>query len=131
MLSRLWFIDDDPINNFICTSLVTACDAQAEVTSFLLVREALDRLSKPIPGPDLIFLDLNMPELDGWDFLDAYQAQAGSAHVVVLTSSPHEEDRLRARCYACVLDYVTKPLSQEYLKQLLLQDSRLLRSSNI
>jgi CheY-like chemotaxis protein len=74
---------------------------------------ALALLEGPEPPPvDLILLDINMPGMDGFDFLQAYMhlpAQRRRA-VVMLTSSPDPDDRQRAEAFDCVKGYLIKPL---------------------
>jgi CheY-like chemotaxis protein len=66
----------------------------------------------------LILLDLNMPQMDGWEFLDAVQETDTPIYVVVVTSSVDLRDRKKAENYARVIDYFEKPLSVENCKQI-------------
>ena len=70
--------------------------------------------------PDLILLDLNMPVMDGWEFLDAFSALdlQKHVHVCVLTSSIHPEDIEKAKLYAEVEGYFPKPLDDEILDRI-------------
>ncbi len=66
----------------------------------------------------LVFLDLNMPLMNGWTFLDEIgkHFQRDNIHVVIVTSSVSSEDRKRANAYRQVLKYLVKPISQDSLK---------------
>jgi CheY-like chemotaxis protein len=66
-------------------------------------------------SPDVVFLDIKMPGLDGFDFLDKLKSLAPSKNikVVMLTSSLRPEDKLRAFSYKAVVDYLEKPLTPE------------------
>ncbi|MEM9171132.1 MAG: response regulator [Pseudomonadota bacterium] len=67
--------------------------------------------------PDLILLDINMPRMDGHEFLAAWYGERG-LHipvVVILTSSEQAQDKQRTSQYSCVSDYLIKPLTQDNL----------------
>ncbi len=72
--------------------------------------------------PDLIFLDINMPVLDGWSFLDAYTAQFAAFHpstkIFMLSSSVDPADREASLQYDLVVDFVPKPLSKKVIAEL-------------
>src|SRR5258705_7999051 len=75
---RVYLIDDDPTFNFITKLMLKKISFADEIIDYVDANEALTRLQHETadandPFPDLIFLDLNMPGMDGWDFLDAYQ----------------------------------------------------------
>lgn len=69
--------------------------------------------------PNLIFLDINMPVMNGWEFLDAYEELSDDlkAEVVVmmLTTSSNPDDASKAKEYEVLQDFMTKPLSPEVL----------------
>ena len=81
---------------------------------FESAREALVYLGQPaVPPVNLILLDINMPCMNGFEFLQAYsglQAARTRASVVMLTSSPDPDDRSRALAFPCVRDYLLKPI---------------------
>ena len=87
--------------------------------------EALDQLSELEPEklPELIFLDLNMPAMDGWEFMEGFAAlpiaQNDSIKVIVLTTSTNPEDELRARKMGVIDDFRIKPLTTPMLENIL------------
>jgi CheY-like chemotaxis protein len=84
--------------------------------------EALLRSSaQQAPLPDLILLDLNMPVMDGWEFLDALAKQSWQQHlqVCVLTSSIQPDDQAKADKYAAVKGYFSKPVSTDLLNAII------------
>ena len=69
--------------------------------------------------PDVILLDINMPIMGGFEFLNIYEDYAVKAKVFLLSSSVNEEDRKQAEKYSCVAGYYTKPISKESVHEML------------
>ncbi len=69
----------------------------------------------------LIFLDINMPYMNGWEFLEYCQAKYPNAkiQVVILTSSPFKKDQIKASSYKQVLSYKIKPLYKDHIIEIL------------
>jgi YesN/AraC family two-component response regulator len=84
------------------------------------VKEAISYLSDSIP--DLIFLDLNMPVMNGWDFLEHFTTkihkQGKQIKIIILSSTVDPSDYLRAKKYEVVIHFLSKPLTVEMLKDL-------------
>lgn len=121
-LKHYWIIDDDPIARMLIEKKMQREQLGAAVQRFTNGQEALDFfLERPEERPDLIFLDLNMPIMDGWGFLDESQVKitASPTKVAILTSSISEEDRNKAKTYNCVSCFLKKPLDTEELKSYL------------
>lgn len=70
--------------------------------------------------PILLFLDINMPKIDGWGVLDYIQTLKTSSHihVIVVTSSVRTEDRIKANSYAHVKQFVIKPINTTTLNSI-------------
>jgi len=131
--SHILLIDDDPVINMINDKIITRTLPSARVTAYTHAGLALDWLrhwaeSDPTQLPDFIFLDINMPEVDGWEFLDGFvalpQAVQQKTLVIMLTSSIDISDIARSRTYKPVRDFLSKPLSSDNLNMLIL-DRRL------
>ena len=75
------------------------------------VEEAIDWF-KNHEHPDLIFLDLNMPEVNGWQFLEVLTEKQNQTQVVIVTSSTSIHDKEKAQKYAQVIDFLEKPLTK-------------------
>jgi len=127
--SHILLIDDDPVINMINDKIITRTLPSARVTAYTHAGLALDWLrhwaeSDPTQLPDLIFLDINMPEVDGWEFLDGFialpQAVQQKTLVIMLTSSIDISDIARSRTYKPVRDFLSKPLSSDNLNMLIL-----------
>jgi CheY-like chemotaxis protein len=124
---RIVLIDDDPVANMINTKIV-ALSSDSSVVAFTEAQKALDQFSATIHSalgelPDIIFLDINMPTMDGWEFLDEFQkfppSSIGNCKVFVLSSSIDQEDMEKAKSYHSVSDFISKPLTPDGLKILI------------
>ena len=93
-----------------------------DVQAFSNGKEALNYLySRPKEAtPVLILLDINMPVMDGWEFLEALPTMEGNeyVHVAIVTSSVDDADRKRSLSYSHVFQYLEKPIKEESLKNL-------------
>ncbi len=105
-------VDDDPINNIITEKRFASVIEDLEMKVFEWASEALDYLKDTLEMPDLVLLDLNMPGITGWDFLDRCQELDIEVDVVILTSSIDNQDIEKADTYANVKAFISKPLNQ-------------------
>jgi CheY-like chemotaxis protein len=106
---KVLLIDDDPINNYVNRRLILRLFTVAEITEFLDAVSALEYLKTNTP--ELIFLDINMPEMDGWQFLEEYRNYPNRTKVVILTSSIDPSDRMRSEQFEFVEGFFVKPLN--------------------
>jgi CheY-like chemotaxis protein len=120
-LRRILLIDDSKADNFIHRRRIEKMAIAADIVVKANGREGLDYLTTPLPdgrypNPDILFLDINMPLLDGWGFLDRYQhlppEQRARVTVVLLTSSISDRDFARADTYPVIDEKMSKPLEQ-------------------
>jgi CheY-like chemotaxis protein len=109
-------IDDDNISNLVAQRALEKQQPKVKIKPFMSAVEALFYLQKPDQMPNLILLDINMPEMNAWAFLDAYRLKYP---IVILTSSVDEEDKALARKYPIVKEFITKPLDDFKLKRIL------------
>ncbi|GAB4395838.1 MAG: response regulator [Microscillaceae bacterium] len=115
---RVLLIDDDPINNIVNQKLLKKFNPHLEITEFLNAKEALRFLEDSSTVPEVILLDINMPEMNGWEFLGAYQALRLNCRLYLLTSSIAQEDMKRAKSFPEVVDFLVKPLDQHKIKRI-------------
>lgn len=116
---KILIIEDDEITNFITKTNLEKFGYK-NIAIALNGQEGLDYL-KNNTYPDLILLDINMPILDGWDFLEAttHLNLGVKIPVVIITSSIRFEDRSNAELYSNIIDYMEKPINFDELNTVL------------
>ncbi len=122
-LKEVLVIDDSDPDLLYAKIVLEAAHVAEQIVPFGTALEALEFLQKPEGhDADVILLDINMPEMNGFQFLNAYEELHSShrarAVVVMLTSSPDPTDRARAMAYSCVKGYVIKPIDVASAKKL-------------
>ncbi|MFC0515482.1 response regulator [Mucilaginibacter angelicae] len=120
-------VDDDEINNFISIKLIKKALLNTEIMACLNGKYAIEQLSDiqrkdPNKLPDYILLDINMPIMNGWEFLDEYKRlnldPLGKSKIYIISSSVFSNDINKARSYPLVKDFISKPLNVEKIKEL-------------
>lgn len=120
-------IDDDSINNFLVENLLKQLASNSTVKSFTYPEVALEYLLS-LEADNfnnlVIFLDLNMPVLSGWDILDKLTARFGgklpsNAVLYIASSSNIQEDISMSNIYEMVTGYLTKPLKMDAIQRIL------------
>ncbi|MEQ6118035.1 response regulator [Reichenbachiella sp. MALMAid0571] len=116
-MSRVLLVEDNETTNFI-SKLALRSAGLEDVDEVLNGMEACSYLEKGCP--DIIFLDINMPVMDGWEFLDEKKTKipCKNVKVAMLTSSLRPSDRKKAENYPCVIAYLEKPLTKEKVEEL-------------
>jgi len=124
MVETTLLIDDSDIDLFIQRRFLEVYHFSKKLISFKSAEEALISLHNynGEPSPDIIFLDLNMPNVDGFAFLEKFQSLPegirNQARIVVLTSSNSQKDRDQVFRYKNVIQFVTKPIKQSDIEDL-------------
>jgi CheY-like chemotaxis protein len=122
-LNCIMLVDDSPDDNFFHEREIKKADLTNLVVTKNSGKKALEYLkSKEDPRSDLIFLDINMPGMNGWEFLEEYnqldKELQGHAIIIMLTTSDNSDDLERAKTWHIVSDYITKPLTKEMMKDI-------------
>jgi len=127
-LQRILLIDDSETDNFIHCRRFNKLGMAEQIEVCTNGRLGRDYLTTPtagghFPRPDLLFLDINMPVMDGWEFLEAYRYlpdhQRATVTVALLTTAVGEEYVQRAYSYGVVNAHEAKPLSSDKLGKLM------------
>lgn len=120
----IMLVDEDEIDNIINQKIIEANNFSENIVVFQQGQEALDYLhdnsGTPATLPDLIFLDINMPVMDGFQFLEEFEKLPESVHqkvkIIMLSSSISPRDIDRAASNRFVIKYLNKPLNSRYLQ---------------
>jgi CheY-like chemotaxis protein len=126
-IANIMLIDDDPVNNLISRETIRHFDPSIQVVEYDKPDEALSFLTEQSKLrtqnlPDLIFLDLNMPLINGWNFLDEYkhllQYLNQDIELFLLTSSTSNKDKAKAQSFPIITHYISKPLTLDILEKI-------------
>lgn len=123
LFKHIVLIEDNPIDVFINTKVIEQADLGENILSFPSARPALDYLRDSEMNnlllPELIILDIRMPDMDGFDFLDEFVQLSTSitstVRILMLSSSIDPEDEAKAKSYSQVIDFICKPLTRDKL----------------
>lgn len=134
IVNAVCVIDDDDIYQFTISRLFKITQAANKILFFRNGQEAinyfLEESQNPEKLPDVIFLDINMPIMDGWDFLNEYiplkQKLSKKITLYMISSSVDYKDIERVKTLQEVTDYVLKPITKEKVTALLEKANKLL-----
>lgn len=120
IFSNFVIVDDDPINNMICKTVIKKVIPDAMITSFTEPEKGIDYFKNEFPGNhSILFLDINMPAMTGWEFLDEFLGLksdiTNKVSVFILSSSVDLRDQERAESNAAVKQILSKPLTERML----------------
>jgi len=114
-------IDDDETTQFVVEITIDNTNLAKNIAIFSDGKEAIDfftlNVNNPENLPDIIFLDLNMPIMDGWQFLDHFAILkpqiVKKITICITSSSTNQNDIIRAKKYSDVTEYIIKPITEE------------------
>ena len=115
----IWVIDDDLIYKTIMKKIISKSNIFSHVSTFSNGKEAIDAIKENLTNngilPDIILLDIEMPTLDGWGFMDEFTILKpqfkSTINIYISSSSIANEDKLKAKNNPDILGYMSKPIS--------------------
>ncbi|MEM7102170.1 MAG: response regulator [Bacteroidota bacterium] len=125
------FIDDDEATNFYHKIVAELAGVSKEVIFYQKASEALEfykNLTKEDQLPEIIFLDINMPRIDGWEFLEQFSKIEMEERPIIfmVSTSLNQRDLDKAEEHPLVARFIQKPVTEDQLialrKEILLQD---------
>lgn len=119
----IWVVDDDPIYQIIVNKIIKKSELFLNVSSFKNGKDAIDALKNALENsegfPNVILLDINMPIMDGWEFMDEIvllKPQINqSLQIYIVSSSIALEDKIKAKNYSEIVAFLSKPLNANNL----------------
>lgn len=115
----IWVVDDDPIYRIIISKIIIKSDLFSDYQSFINGKEALLTLMNSLENnnsiPDIILLDINMPIMDGWEFMEEMKrikpVISKQINTYIVSSSIALADKKKSKTYSEILGYLAKPIS--------------------
>ena len=126
----IWVVDDDAIYQIIVNKIIQRSEMFSAISSFKNGKDAIDTLQNSLENiellPDIILLDINMPIMDGWEFMEEMgllKSQINKQiNIYIVSSSIAVEDKNKSKTYPDILGYLSKPITTENLKMIVPND---------
>lgn len=131
MIKKILCIDDDPITLMLCKKVIEKTSFAQEIVTAQNGEEATQyfkniiaeiKKGNVVDYPKLVLLDLNMPVMNGWEFLDTYLENKFqdtlTSKFIVLSSTIDPDDVNKSKKYKMVIDFISKPITIEMLETL-------------
>lgn len=120
---EICIIDDDKIYQFLLRKIINIVNPEIKIHSYYNGSEAIKAFEKIDSCCHIILLDLNMPKMDGWEFIEAYQKMKTDFRsipkIYISTSSISENDKIKANSYPMVKGYLTKPITVKIIEEII------------
>ncbi|MFN3942345.1 MAG: response regulator [Flavobacterium sp.] len=126
-ISTIYIVDNDPIYQLVIKKLLQKMLPSTNLFSFMDGSEAWEKLCNLTNEkvPCIILLDLDMPLMDGWEFMEMFDLwkhpEKNNIQIYIVSSSIAKEDIEKSNTYSSIVDYITKPISLASLEKILLK----------
>jgi response regulator RpfG family c-di-GMP phosphodiesterase len=123
---RFIIIDDDPFSNKICSMLIKSVFGEMDIQTFTIPETGFEYVQEEYASEDhahktVMLLDINMPTMSGWEFLEQYENLdkkiKEQLRIFILSSSVDQQDIYKAQEHRYVVDFISKPISRDVLLQ--------------
>jgi CheY-like chemotaxis protein len=122
-LKTIWVVDDDPIYQIIVNKIIKKSELFLSVFNYKNGKEAIEALKDALEDkevfPNVILLDINMPIMDGWEFMEELVLLKSRIkdpiHIYIVSSSIALEDKNKAKIYPEIIAYLSKPINNNDL----------------
>ena len=130
-VNTIYLIDDDQLSNHLNKLVIRKMDINMDIKAFDQPLSALNTLQEITTDnyssfPEIILLDVNMPVMDAWNFLDEYEklpvSVLSKCKVFIVSSSIDTQDIVKSKDYKSVNGFISKPLNTEKIYKILLPD---------
>lgn len=119
-MNRYIVVDDDPTNNLICRLLIERFQPEAEIRIYTKPEDALIFIEREKdPQPSILFLDVNMPTMTGWEFMDefaTFDEKVKNRYKIFILSSSYEDFSSDKEIYPNLTGVFSKPLKAEHIE---------------
>jgi CheY-like chemotaxis protein len=123
---EIWIVDDDNIYQIIVRKIISKIELFSSFSSYKNGKDAIDALKKAVENneniPDVILLDINMPIMDGWEFMDEivlYKSKLNQKIAIyIVSSSIAVQDKDKAKTYAEISGFLSKPITMDALYEI-------------
>jgi len=113
-------VDDDPFNNILCSMILKNLLGEVDIKTFTVPEEGLAFIENEYMTnlePAILFLDINMPTLTGWEFMEQFEKFSEEVKkqisIYILSSSVDQRDKDKAKANQYIKDFISKPLKRE------------------
>lgn len=119
-------IDDDPIYQILINKIIAMSKSDYSVLSFKSGNEAIESFKSSLKSneslPEIILLDIEMPVMDGWDFMETIkselQKETEKTAIYIVSSSISHEDKEKAKTFSEILGYFSKPINADSILEI-------------
>jgi CheY-like chemotaxis protein len=120
-INLTYIIDDDQIFVFVLKKIIDKIDNFKIVVDFKNGEDVLKILSNKETVPDIILLDINMPIIDGWQFLERLEKfpNKDQFKIYIMSSSIDTNDIEKSKTFSMVKDFISKPINNEKLLRII------------